>query len=122
MLHFRAQYEDVVMYEALAHWLYNGYWPNDGVIRNWNIGSRKLLHDWADGDEKEPLSIGLAIGLYLSSWGLNWWGVVDLLMTFIFEQYQTQRITPSPGRVTQVYHVEHDSPLREFFIELHYHL
>jgi hypothetical protein len=70
--------------------------------------------------EFDSLAVSLAIEVYLDTSAKSWWNVVDSTMTFIFEQYKSQRIAPSPERIAQAYDRDHDSPSRKFLVDLHY--
>lgn len=115
-----SDYVHAYFWYALKHWLHNGHWPSDYDIRAWNITGWAIPPDGERGAEVEPLAVSLAIEVYLEAWAKPWWNVVDATMTFVFEQYRNQRITPSPERIAQAYEREHESPLKELFVDLHY--
>jgi len=114
-----SHYEDcegAYFWFTLEHWLYTSHWPSDDIIRAWNITGWTVPTEWEQGSESQPLAVSLAIEIYFDAWCKNWWTIVDAGITFIFEQYRVQRITPSPERLVQVYEWDHDNPLKDLFV------
>jgi hypothetical protein len=87
-------------YKALHRWLYARTMPDKDTLREW-MGD--VPADWLQGSETERLNCSVAVHLYLWACERSWDGLADMMVTFLFQQYQRQQFPPSLERVRQLF-------------------
>ncbi|KAF3052515.1 hypothetical protein E8E11_011498 [Didymella keratinophila] len=109
--HIEASVEEPRVYRTLVYYLYRGVFPDLEMLHS---GHADIHKSWSEGQESHPLACNLALKLYTLP--VN--AVEDAMMSFTFNEYQTQRIAPSSTRGRQLYEMGGHSSTKVLFVDL----